>query len=474
MLRPRLTRAALTGAALSLVLATDALAAGGGGSSGFSGGGGGGFSGGGGGGFSGGGGGGFSGGGGGYSGGGGGGFGTVIFGLLLLYVLFLGLQFLFRKARYGAGVAQTRWWGVQLSRKRDERRARVHTAAAEAAEDDAAFAADLVEARGKELFMAVQLAWDRRDEQALAALVSPSLLAEWQRRLRDFERKGWHNRVKLLQEPDVSYVGLTNRQADEDDRAVVLIQCRLEDYVQLRSGREIFREGARSKAVDLVEFWTLAKRDGTWALESIELGKEGAHQLEGAIVATPWADDDRLRDEAVAERAAAEALPAGMSPAEVADLDFDGPARSAAQDLALADGRFDPALIEASVRRAVDGWVTAVDGPDDALASVARPEALDALLHPGDTARKQRRLVVRGPQLESITITALDAAATPATITVEIAARGRRYMEDRDTAAVLSGSREREVSFVERWTLALDGEGEWPWRIAGVTTPANA
>jgi hypothetical protein len=31
---------------------------------------------------------------------------------------------------------------------------------------------------------------------------------------------------------------------------------------------------------------------------------------------------------------------------------------------------------------------------------------------------------------------------------------------------VLSGSREREDEWTERWTLALDGDGEWPWRIA--------
>lgn len=428
--------------------AESALARGGGGSAGFGGGGGGGFSGGGGG----------FGGGGGYRGGGGGGFvGGFFFFIILAFIILAVVSSAVTAARY--------------RHKRRERVRRVALASAEAADDDAAFAADTVRARGAELFEAVQVAWDRRDRPALAKLAGPDLMAEWNRRLDDFDRKGWHNRVQLRGKPSVEYVGLTNRARDEEDRAVVRIEARLDDYVATRSGQRILRGDAKSPTVELCEYWTLAKQGGAWRLESIEQRAEGDHQLDGEIVATPWADTQGLHDEAVAERASADALPAGMSPAEVADLDFDGPARSAAQDLALADGRFDPDLIEASVRRAIAAWVTAVDGEDAALEAAARPEAVRELLHPGDASR-QTRLVVRGLRLEKIAITDLDAAAAPATITVQLQARGRRYVEDRDTTAVVSGSRQREAGFSERWTLALDGEGEWPWRIAATRAPA--
>jgi hypothetical protein len=50
---------------------------------------------------------------------------------------------------------------------------------------------------------------------------------------------------------------------------------------------------------------------------------------------------------------------------------------------------------------------------------------------------------------------------------------GRRYVEDRDTAAVLAGSRSAERSFTEHWTLVLDGTGDWPWRIAATGVPAG-
>jgi len=52
--------------------------------------------------------------------------------------------------------------------------------------------------------------------------------------------------------------------------------------------------------------------------------------------------------------------------------------------------------------------------------------------------------------------------------------RGRRYREDRDTAAVLQGSKDREASFTERWTLTLDGDEKTPWRIAGTGAAATA
>ncbi len=95
------------------------------------------------------------------------------------------------------------------------------------------------------------------------------------------------------------------------------------------------------------------------------------------------------------------------------------------------------------------------------------------MLHPGDPSQ-QTRLVVRGPQVKQIRIAGLDAAATPPTMTIEVDLEGRRYLEDRDSAAVVAGSQSRRTSFTERWTLALDGDSEQPWRIASVGSSAVA
>ena len=45
---------------------------------------------------------------------------------------------------------------------------------------------------------------------------------------------------------------------------------------------------------------------------------------------------------------------------------------------------------------------------------------------------------------------------------------GTRYLQNRDTAAVVSGSDSGTTTFTERWTMALSGPDEQPWRIAGV------
>ncbi|MEA2332281.1 MAG: hypothetical protein QOH58_2419 [Thermoleophilaceae bacterium] len=394
------------------------------------------------------------GGGGGFSGGGGSGSGqgdpivaVLVFGLFGLFLLYLVVH----SARY--------------RRKVRERDARVRTASAEAAEDDAYFAADELEAHARGLFVACQEAWDARDAAGLEALVGGDLLVEWKRRLADFDAKGWHNRVAVLGTPKVEYVGLVNREDDTDDRAVVRITASLRAFVVDGDGRKVLRSGAKSEQVTLCEYWTLARGGAdAWMVVSIEQRAEGDHHLDGEIVASPWSDSAQLHDEALTELAVADGLPPGFTTADLAEVDFSGDARARALDLSLADARFAPEVLEAAARRAVAAWAEAVDGDDSALAEVASPEALPALLYGGDESRKTR-LVVRGPRVKRIGILAVDVERTPAAMALEIELGGRRYVEDRDTAAVVSGSRDRPVTFAEHWTLALDGSERSPWRI---------
>ena len=216
----------------------------------------------------------------------------------------------------------------------------------------------------------------------------------------------------------------------------------------------------------LREYWTLGKRpgDGGWMVLSIEQDMEGSHHLDAEIVASPWGDDRRLRDEALVEGAVADKVLEGYKVSDVADLDFDGDARTAALDLSLADGRFAPDVLEAAVRAAVDGWTEAVDGEDDKLLALATPGAAHDLLYPDKS--EKRRLVVRGPRVTALRIVALDAAAEPPTMTVEVDVKnGSRYIQDRDTAAVLKGDAEKEKSFTERWLMGLSGDDRNPWQI---------
>ena len=399
------------------------------------------------------------GGGGGFGGGGGGGFGggssgsggdpivaVIVFGFFGVFVLYV----LIHSFRY--------------SRKLRERDRRVRTASAEAAEDDAYFASDELERHADALFRAAQMAWDARDRAALAKLVGPDLLVEWSRRLDDFDRKGWHNRVEVLGDPECLYVGITNREDDAEDRAVVRIDAKLRAYVLDSSGNKVMRKGEKDELVTLIEYWTLARRDGAWMVQSIEQRSEGDHQLDEPIIAAPWSDRQRLEDESLTELAVADALPEGFTTADVAEVEFEGDARARALDLSLADARFGPDVLEAAARTAMSAWAEAVDGDDAALERVASPEAVGELLYGGDATRKTR-LVVRGPRVKRIRIAAVRVEQEPATMTIDVELGGNRYVEDRDTTSVVSGSKDSATTFTERWTLALDGPDDAPWRI---------
>jgi len=419
--------------------ATTAFAQAGGGSSGFGGGGGGG---------------GFSGGGGSCCGGTGSGSGNpfvvlIVFGFVGLFLVYLAIH------------------SIRYRRKVRERVAAVRTASAEAAEDDPYFASSELEAHARGLFVACQEAWDARDVSRLSSLVGADLMVEWERRLADFQAKGWWNRVSVRGTPTIEYVGLVNREDDTGDRAVVRITASLKAYVETSEGRHILQNGAKSENVGLCEYWTLARSSADpaagWKVVSIEQRAEGDHHLDEEIVPSPWSDS-RLADESLTELAVEDGLPAGFTTADLAVVSFDGTAREHALDLSLADARFAPDVLEAAARRAVAAWAEAVDGEDAPLEGVATPDAVSELLYGGDASRKTR-VVVRGPRVRAIKILAVDVSVEPATMTIEVELGGRRYVEDRDTAAVVSGSKDSATSFAGTWVLALQGDADSPWRL---------
>jgi predicted lipid-binding transport protein (Tim44 family) len=454
----------------ALALAPGAFAAAGGGSSGFSGGGGG-----------------FSGGGGGGGGGGKAFFLFLIFraiidltiathGIFLLVLIAVGLAWWIMNRGVPSFMA---YWGAhqrqgrahhRQSRKRERR---VELAAAEAEDENPIFGPSAVREAGAQLFADIQSAWSADNRMALRGLITPELLTEWERRLDDFERKGWRNIVEPAGPPNVEYIGLMRRERGHEDldRVVIRLEAKLRDYVVDSSGRRIKREGAFTESVRMREYWTLERRGEHWVLASIESGAEGEHSLQDKIVQTHWSDEQSMRDEALVEGAVAQSTPDGFKVAELAELQFTGDAHAAALDLSLADGRFAPDILEVAARRAVAAWADAVDGPDAELRKVATPDAVRELLHPGDSSG-QTRLVVRGVQVQRIRVVGLDAQAEPATMTIDVDLRGRRYIEDRDTARVVAGSSTHLIGFTERWQLAVTGDAGEPWRIVAVQTPA--
>ncbi len=343
-----------------------------------------------------------------------------------------------------------------------DREAAVRRAALEAAQDDPAFAPERVEARARALYLGVQRAWSADDLGALRGLVGPELLVEWEARLADYRRRGWRNLVEVLDGPEVRYVGLTNRAGTGEDRVVVRVAARLRDVAVDRSGRVMVTD--EGEVARIAEFWTLAPGRGSWQVVSVEQEREGAHQLRAPLVAAPEGDDARLRADAVMELAAADGVAAGAV-GELLSPAFSGPARAAALDLSLVDGRFAPDVLATAVGEVVEAWAEAVDGPDARLAARTTPEALDALLHPTGA---RERMVIRGLEVRGTTIVAVQGGAAPE-VALELEVSAVQYVEDRETAAVRAGDPRRRTRTRQRWRLRLRDDPRRPWVVVAAT-----
>jgi predicted lipid-binding transport protein (Tim44 family) len=57
---------------------------------------------------------------------------------------------------------------------------------------------------------------------------------------------------------------------------------------------------------------------------------------------------------------------------------------------------------------------------------------------------------------------------------LDVHLEGSRYIEDRDTTAVVSGNPSTQSRFTEHWTMGLSDDKAQPWRIIAVGAPARA
>jgi predicted lipid-binding transport protein (Tim44 family) len=395
-----------------------------------------------------------------FIGGGGGGGGGLLILIILVVVALVVLPRLFRAWNSGAAATKRR----ATAKQRAQRESEVLPQAMDAAGDDAAFDPDDVRAAAAGLVLDTQDAWDEGDRARLARLVGPDLLREWTRRLDDFDRRGWRSHSRVTSTPDVRIVGLDNQADDADDRVVVHVEAQAQSWVETRSGQMLFEDGARDENIVLSQYWTLGKRDGRWILISIEEDGEGDHNLMAPIVARPDMDPalaDQSRVEmAVADRSTDLGTLTELIPASLSD-----DARASALDLSLVDDRFSPDVLTVGVRRAVSAWTRAIDGSDDALNALATPDAVRRLLYADRGA--DVRTVVRGPRIDDVVIERVIGETAPPRIEVAIRYHARWYREDRDTQAVLEGSRTAEQAREERWTFALTDDADVPWQLVG-------
>ena len=115
-------------------------------------------------------------------------------------------------------------------------------------------------------------------------------------------------------------------------------------------------------------------------------------------MATPEADTERIRGQAVTELAVADAVPEGFTTADLAVFDFQGSApRGRRWTCRWPTGASARKCSEAAARRAVSAWAEAVDG-QQRPPGVARPcRGAAAAAVRRRPQRWHARLVVRGP-----------------------------------------------------------------------------
>lgn len=398
----------------------------------------------------------------------GGGFGVGGVGIGALSPVTMGLIVLLVLAIIAIVALRAAWAAEQVRAARKRRAARdrqIHPIALDAAMVEPIFDPDAVHRQAAQLFLDIQAAWTDDDRTRLAELVGPDLMTEWTRRLNDFNRRGWQNVVDVISGPEIQYISLANRADKAEDRVVVFVTAVVSDYVRVqRSGMILTHDRGRNPRTRVGEYWTLAPHDDHWMLISIEQPEEGEYHLHERPIPRPE-DDDRVRDDTFLEMAAATTLPEGFRSADLINVEFTDDARAAALDMSLSDPRFSLDVLETSVRQVIEAWAAAVDGADAPLEAVATRDAIDQLLYDSDV-RRATRVVVRGPMVRRVEVAQMDVVHTPPRMRIDAELGGFRYVEDRDTVAVLEGSKTRPSAFAEQFTLELvDGRAERPWQV---------
>jgi predicted lipid-binding transport protein (Tim44 family) len=246
------------------------------------------------------------------------------------------------------------------------------------------------------------------------------------------------------------------------------VQMPMKSWVETPEGRK-YPNGQDGPQIQLAEYWTIAWHpEQRWFLLSIEQDQEGEHHLTETLVVTPDQDPELAAD-ARTELAADDAAGDGGAVASLVATSFSGNARAAALDLSLVDDRFSPDVLTIAVDRAIAAWAAAIDGADGGLERLAAPEAVQTLLYGADQS-ETTRTVVRGPRVISVAIESVAGGeGRAATMDVALRFRARWYREDRDTVALIEGSRDQETEREQRWRFALTDDRKNPWKLASAS-----
>lgn len=319
-----------------------------------------------------------------------------------------------------------------VDRQIARRSARARGAAREAAEDDRRFAPEHIEAAVERLLAASQAEWRQSFPGA---------------------------RVQQLR---LEVLGVINRPGEHEDRLTLRIGVKLRHD---RAPRLFWLDPTPwlvPHHVTIDERWTLAIRDGDWALVDRDGDPRARVVLAMPLIAEPAADVQRLSAASLRE----------LAEPPVTDLQWVGhsdDARMELLDRSLVDARFQPALLDAALRRIVEAWELAASGDEQTLGALASDAAVRQLLTPAGRPETSR-LQVHDLELVGTEVQRLVGHI----VTVSVDLRARRYVIDHRTGKRIAGNPRVTHTMKLQWELELTDDGPAQWRLIASNDPLDA
>jgi hypothetical protein len=253
----------------------------------------------------------------------------------------------------------------------------------------------------------------------------------------------------LVGRPHVDILGVVNRAGEAEDHVVVRVRARVARNQLV---------GGLPQDFHIDERWTLVHHGMRWRLAADTGDPLAGSLLSSPLVASPQDDTARLREASLEEltepRPPGTARPGGL-------IDLAAPPPQRLRDLAVADGRFDPLLIEAAITHIVEAWEESSDGRDAPLLAVATGTGAHALNFPAAGTGRRR---VRDAAMKQWEVTRLDADAAPPQVDVRVRVKAAVW---RDAGFIAAGDAPPARRLELLWTLELDEatHGHPRWRL---------
>jgi hypothetical protein len=252
------------------------------------------------------------------------------------------------------------------------------------------------------------------------------------------------------EQPRTDLLRVVNRDGEADDRVDVRVRARLE--------LDVRQQWVDPHTIHIDDRWTLGRNGRQWVLLEGRGDRFARPVLTRPLIPAAWADEDRLREQALTELAsdAIGTSSAGLTGSSAA-------ARDRLLDLAVIDDRFAPALIDATIRHLLDAWEQETLDHTGRLGPLATANAHAQLLAPTDHDPSVR-FAIRDIELTGWEPVALDPDHIPPCVVVRVSIKATRSVTD-DRNTIIAGRSTTRHAIGLRWKLELTDHPAALWQL---------